>query len=129
MGNNTSKPDDLKEEIFSFINWKNDDQYSRLSKLVNAIKMKKIQLHSLKDDDGNTPLHASVINKKPNFTRLMIENGCQVRTVNLKGDSPLHSAIENRDLEIINILLEADGVNLCLSRNMKSNTPLHSVCS
>lgn len=130
MGNNIYKNniDEVKEEIFSFINWKNDDQYSKLLKLIQRVISNNIELHSLTDDDGNSPLHAAVINMKPNFVRIILQNGCQARTVNFKGDSPLHTAIKNGDLDIINQLLYADGVNLCLSRNLKANTPLHTVC-
>ena len=107
-------------------NLKNDDGETPLllaaSKGVPAmveilIKQGQANIHIGSEEDQTTPLHAS---KNSQITKLLIDAGADVHSVDLYGRQPLHFA---KDAEMTRLLIEAGAeVN---SKDNEGWTPLH----
>lgn len=131
MGNQPSKkePNPLfPAELFVLIQREGDACKRSLKKFLTQYRVEKEDLENIKDEKGNTPLHASVFAQKVEFVDFLLDLGCHARTINFS-ESPLHTAISLGNLDIVSLLLsKGGGLNLCLSQNDKGETPLHLVC-
>ena len=59
----------------------------------------------------------------PTFTRLILQQGVNLETVNKQDDWPLHAAVRTGNLEVVNLVLEAGAaINM---PNIDGDTPLH----
>lgn len=132
MGSGPTKealdPSNLEEELFGYIKDKTHINKKGLKNLLAPYRLTSTDFDKLKDENGNTPLHASVMVQKNQFVQYFISIGCQTRTINNELESPLHSAIRLGNFDIVKSLLyEGGGYNLCLSQNRDGESPLHVV--
>ena len=79
---------------------------------------------------GQTALHLAALNGLPAFTKTLLECGAipNVQTIMTDGDevfrqTPLHVAIENKQIEVIEMLLEGTKTNLNM-KDSSDHTPL-----
>ena len=78
-------------------------------------------LLGLKDPDGNTFLHVSVLDEVPELVYYFLIKGIKPTSQNNDGDTPLHLAIRNHNNNIIDILLQFGAkVDICNKMNENS---------
>jgi len=75
---------------------------------------------NVRDFYGNTPLHAV---NRPEFIQLLIEYGADVNAQNDRGQTPLHRAFSEGDVEVVRCLIDT-GADLN-ARDDFYNTPFH----
>ena len=89
------------------------------SKEDNSIK---ININDFDRKSGMTLLMLSVINKLPNFIKLLLDNGADINLKNLTyGDTALHYAAQIKVKEIIELLIKDKNCD-CLIKNSKNET-------
>ena len=74
------------------------------------------------DADGYTPLMIAATLGKTNFVQFLIDNGADVNRRSYNGETAAHRAAINGDIEIINMLYEAEA-NFNMP-DLDGNTPL-----
>merc|ERR1712228_1135069 len=80
-------------------------------------------LLNAKDSNGSTPIFTACWYRRMNMLQLLVANGAEVNTVNIRGNSPIHMAIEQNQLEIIKYLLQHNATaNLDMVRKIRENT-------
>lgn len=58
------------------------------------------------DNAGNTPLQIAALSGFTDIVKFLLENGCDVDTLNIDRDTPLIDAIENGHVEVVKLLLD-----------------------
>ena len=76
-------------------------------------------------EDGNTPLHIAVDNRRTESARLLIDAGADINISNNSQWTALHMAADLGDDDIVDALIKRPDVNIN-SRDGDGNTPLHS---
>ena len=76
---------------------------------------------NIRDFYGDTPLHS--VRERPEFIQLLIEYGADVNAQNDRGQTPLHIAFSEGDVEVARCLIQA-GADLNV-RDDFYNTPFH----
>jgi len=73
-------------------------------------KMQQDTLLNLKDKDGNTALHQSVLQKSDIFLKLLLKVGrCDINNQNNQGETPIYIATMKRDIRKVIMLGEKGG--------------------
>lgn len=97
----------------------------------NDLELAKLKLAerpedlNLADNAGNTPLQIAALEGHTEIVKLLLENGCEIDTLNIDKETPLIDAVENGHLEVIRLLLE-HGANPRLG-NAKGEEPYELV--
>ena len=68
-------------------------------------------------ENGDTPLHAAVIDRDYNIIYFLIKRGADVNAVNRNGDTPLHYALLENDITGVRLLLENGADVNAVNRN------------
>ncbi|AIL66092.1 Ankyrin repeat protein [Rickettsiales bacterium Ac37b] len=99
----------------NFLNLMEDNHYSSRKKMHEAAKcgdLKKIQyLRSkgvsaeIKDEQGKTILHISIIYNKKEIVEYLCEQGVEKNVQDNNGMTPLHHAVTKSNLDIVKVLL------------------------
>ncbi|KAJ9637497.1 hypothetical protein H2204_004921 [Knufia peltigerae] len=58
------------------------------------------------DNAGNTPLQIAALSGFTDIVQFLLENGCEVDTLNIDRDTPLIDAIENGHVDVVKLLLD-----------------------
>ena len=58
------------------------------------------------DNAGNTPLQIAALEGFAEIVKFLLENGCEVDSLNIDRETPLIDAVENGHLEVVKLLLE-----------------------
>jgi ankyrin repeat protein len=106
-------------------------KYNYIEALLLLLKLNKkaisVPLVDYIDQNGNLPLHYSIINSNLKITKILIEYGSDVNSVNSKKNNSLHLGIYSKSLDIIRLLLKS-GVNIN-SKTVTGETALHLACN
>ena len=89
--------------VYSSIEWKP----CNTTDLIEQCDEKSVIDLNLEDAAGNTALHYAVLNKQRRATAALIDLGADVNRPGEFGLTPLHLAVDDMDLEFIDILLKA----------------------
>ncbi|MCG8340757.1 MAG: ankyrin repeat domain-containing protein, partial [Cytophagales bacterium] len=81
------------------------------------------KLIDLQDDEGKTALMRVIEGGRREEAFALIAKGADVTIPDKEGNTPLHSAVEKDDREMVNKILSKSGVNTS-ARNSKGETPL-----
>ena len=84
---------------------------------------------NFQDPNGNSIPHLMILSQgnDPDYINIFIQRGFNVNLKNNHGDTPLHLAINQKNLEIANLLIDKDA-KLDL-QNIDGDTPLHLICN
>lgn len=102
----------------------------------NELQKRRIALIELLLEKGANPnlpvnypaLHQAIADNQFDIVKLLIQNGVNINTQDVNGDTPLHKAVENKNEEITAFLLKQKLIAVNTSNN-KGKTPLHlAVC-
>jgi ankyrin repeat protein len=92
-------------------------QSSDVEKIQQLLKDKEVNLETLKDKNGMTPLHVASIMGDVELARILLENGSKVNVVDKDGFTPFHFAADNDHVEFIEFLYEKDKETLFKTSN------------
>ncbi|RPA82107.1 ankyrin, partial [Ascobolus immersus RN42] len=82
-------------------------QRGKLEDAQRAYEMKPLLLNQA-DNAGYVPLHEAALNGKANCVKYLLEVGCKVDPLGGQDkDTPLMDAVENRHVDVVELLLEA----------------------
>ena len=117
------------EKNYLFYFFENKQNFDNKYKIANSILQKskednsiKININDFDKKSGMTLLMLSVINKLPNFIKLLLDNGADINLKNLTyGDTALHYAAQIKVKEIIELLIKDKNCD-CLIKNSKNET-------
>ena len=117
------------EKNYLFYFFENKQNFDNKYKIANSILQKskednsiKININDFDRKSGMTLLMLSVINKLPNFIKLLLDNGADINLKNLTyGDTALHYAAQIKVKEIIELLIKDKNCD-CLIKNFKNET-------
>ena len=117
------------EKNYLFYFFENKQNFDNKYKIANSILQKskednsiKININDFDRKSGMTLLMLSVINKLPNFIKLLLDNGADINLKNLTyGDTALHYAAQIKVKEIIELLIKDKNCD-CLKKNSKNET-------
>ena len=117
------------EKNYLFYFFENKQNFDNKYKIANSILQKskednsiKININDFDRKSGMTLLMLSVINKLPNFIKLLLDNGADINLKNLTyGDTALHYAAQIKVKEIIELLIKDKNCD-CLIKNSKNET-------
>ena len=117
------------EKNYLFYFFENKQNFDSKYKIANSILQKskednsiKININDFDKKSGMTLLMLSVINKLPNFIKLLLDNGADINLKNLTyGDTALHYAAQIKVKEIIELLIKDKNCD-CLIKNSKNET-------
>ena len=117
------------EKNYLFYFFENKQNFDNKDKIANSILQKskednsiKININDFDKKSGMTLLMLSVINKLPNFIKLLLDNGADINLKNLTyGDTALHYAAQIKVKEIIELLIKDKNCD-CLIKNSKNET-------
>ena len=117
------------EKNYLFYFFENKQNFDNKYKIANSILQKskednsiKININDFDKKSGMTLLMLSVINKLPNFIKLLLDNGADINLKNLTyGDTALHYAAQIKVKEIIELLIKDKNCD-CLIKNYKNET-------
>jgi DNA polymerase sigma len=117
------------DENYFFYFFENVHNFDNKYKIANSILQKskednsiKININDFDKKSGMTLLMLSVINKLPNFIKLLLDNGADINLKNLTyGDTALHYAAQIKVKEIIELLIKDKNCD-CLIKNSKNET-------
>ncbi len=105
------------ENIFDSIKYYNEKESLK--------KIKNLKNLNLADSQRKTLLHYAVLYKKYTLTKYLLKKGAKPYLQDAKGDTPLHIAVKNGDVEFIRLFLLSPGSSFALFiKNAKSLTPL-----
>ena len=82
-------------------------------KIEALLRNDKFQINE-KDTLGETPIFLAIRGERKGVVKLMLEYGADLNVQNIKGLTPIHMAVENRDLDMLGLLLEESQPNLDL---------------
>lgn len=71
---------------------------------------------------GNTPVITAILSQRPDMLKILLQNSADPNKTGKKSKSPLHFAVENRDIESIKLLM-AMGAKMNV-KNSEGQTPL-----
>jgi ankyrin repeat protein len=92
-------------------------QSSDVEKIQQLLKDKEVNLETLKDKNGMTPLHVASIMGDVELAKILLENGSKVNVVDKDGFTPFHFAADNDHVEFIEFLYENDKETLFKTSN------------
>ncbi|XP_048378575.1 NF-kappa-B inhibitor alpha-like [Stegostoma tigrinum] len=75
-----------------------------------------------------TPLHLSVIMRMPGVTRELVQAGADLRSLDSFGNTPLHLACEQGDLDCINVLLDPMGTGKATQQHQAQDLEWRNYC-
>lgn len=81
---------------------------------------------SVRDPEGNEPLHAAAGQKDPEVIQFLIKHGAYLETKNDNGQTPLHVACTNGHTEVARLFIDL-GLDVCL-KDRDADTVLHQTC-
>ena len=82
---------------------------------------------NIKDNNGFTPLHYSILNSNINALKIILKFKPNINIKDNNGNNPLHYAIIKNNISIVKLLINTD-ININ-SRNNNGETPLHIACN
>ena len=94
---------------------------TNIEELKKLIAKKELNV-DIQNEDGNTPLHMSCINRDRTTMAILIELGANVNLQNTYGETPLHFTLYSDNIITAKILIEA-GAD-CSIKNDEGYTPL-----
>lgn len=78
---------------------------------------------NISDDKYSTPLYIAALRKKPTYVKMLLEHGAKPNVKNSFGETPLMAAMQNKSLEITQLLLEDQ--DICIDeKNFLGHTAL-----
>ncbi len=95
-------------------------------KTVKALMDSGIVGLSVRDPNGNEPLHAAAEQKDPEVIQFLIKHGAYLETKNDQGQTPLHLACQHGHTEVAKLFMDL-GLDVCLN-DKNADTPLHTAC-
>ena len=73
-----------------------------------------------RDNCGSSALHKAVYNNNFEMVEMLIKKGASVGAININRLTPLNIAINNNNIDIINLLCEAQGINDPYNTNLNA---------
>jgi ankyrin repeat protein len=95
--------ENIQKELVEAI--KNND----VKKVKEIIDERKISIDETYGEDEFTPLHLTVIYNQPEIMSKLLEKGADPDVKDSEGNTPLHFAAEQNNLELLKLLIEYDG--------------------
>ena len=92
-----------------------------ITKLIAEVNSK---LLNLQNNIGNTPLISAIIKGDISITEHLISLDVNENIQNYEGDTALHKAIENKNYEIIKLLIKSNTIQMNI-RNVRGDLPMH----
>ncbi|KJV56176.1 ankyrin repeat family protein [Orientia chuto str. Dubai] len=81
------------------------------------------------DSDSNTALHLAAKYQKTEIVNLLLSYNANVALKNNHEDTPLHFAVNNKDAEVVEQMLQNHTSSAAInSQNTYGLTPLHLIC-
>jgi ankyrin repeat protein len=88
-----------KGEVIGVVN-------GEIQKMLNGSWSKiSVDNPNKKDAYGNTPLTAALVSRNSSSAQKAINNGTNVNLANNAGDYPIHIAVKNQDVSLVNMML------------------------
>jgi ankyrin repeat protein len=93
--------------------------YNNIFKIIldNSKDIIGIPINNIKDKDNNTPLHYSVLYNNSVAMAYLLDINSNINSVNNEGNIPLHIAVYNNNIDIINLLLKNQDIQVNLLNN------------
>ena len=138
MHNRSAKDCEKRWELINTLNHlvSEDVLYNKLSyhtrkgdyQSVKRIIQRNPELLLRPDKNRSTPLFTACWYGKCDIAKLMIDYGAKVNHSNLKGNYPIHMAVENSYVDIVNLLIANDAkINLNYVYNLIDNKDAYNV--
>ncbi|KAK7449834.1 hypothetical protein BaRGS_00039989 [Batillaria attramentaria] len=101
-----------------------ESTYGDTEMIRDFLRVFKTSMLGNKDDKGNTALHLTAKNGTAEVAATLIEKGAKVDEPNSDRNTPIHLAVENRDSDVLQLLLKKP-VRDIDAWNDKQETALH----
>lgn len=123
---NFSDQNELGDSLLHEIIINNDDKLAiKFCEMLEYLKTENIINTLFINYSGQNVLHYACLYNRPQFIRPLVRMGCDVNLADRKGNTPLHLAVLEKNIECLNSFLNIDA-NIILSKlNDDGFTVLH----
>ncbi|XP_044745274.1 putative ankyrin repeat protein RF_0381 [Coccinella septempunctata] len=99
----------------------------QIKDLVKYILGRNPEINKESDSHQNTPLHDAVTLDSVEITEILLENGANIEARDIKGQTPLHWALDHNNSfdQVRMLVMNGADVN---SKDNGARTPLHTLC-